>query len=66
MWHINQFTQELILRDSLTTRLLRKLAVSARVDLLCRHLGNNRIFIDIGRGGGGFGGFGNLILGIII
>ena len=49
MWHISQFTQELILRDSLTTRLLRKWAVNAQVDLLCRHLGNNRIFIDIGR-----------------
>ena len=52
MWHINQFTQELILRDSLTTRLLRKWAVNARGDLLCHHLGNKRIFIDIRRGGG--------------
>jgi hypothetical protein len=49
MWHINQFTQELILRDSLTTRLLRNWPVNARGDLLCRHLANKRIFIDIGR-----------------
>jgi hypothetical protein len=49
MWHINPYTQELIVWDSLTTRLLRNWAVNARGDLLCRHLGNNRILIDIQR-----------------
>ena len=49
MWHINPYTQELIVWDSLTTKLLRNWAVNARGDLLCRHLANKRIFIDIGR-----------------